>query len=120
MRNDDGYQAIEGDGPQSLNVLANDPFWDGYDGERRITSVVESSLGSEVTIAADGKSLVYTAPEEITGRVRGDYVRYVVDGSSRRPPRWRVYSPVQDDSVEVDTGSAAFPIHVLQTTRSRA
>ncbi|MCA9265097.1 MAG: hypothetical protein KDA60_14655, partial [Planctomycetales bacterium] len=60
-----------------LDVLANDPFWEGYDGERQITSVSVTTKGNTVNIATDGKSLRYRAPVE--GVPLGESFVYVVD-----------------------------------------
>lgn len=110
----DSFKAIQGDGPQSLDVLANDPFWDGYDGPRKITHVIESQLGSTVEIAADGKSLVYTAPDDLRyGRVRHDAIHYVVDGQFEATVTIRVFRPVRDDYFEVDQNSGPYLYNVL-------
>ena len=45
-------------------MLANDPFWPGYSGARRITAVSVGSAGGTVEVADDGKSIFYTPPED--------------------------------------------------------
>jgi len=72
----DAYEFPPDGQPRVLDVLANDPFWSGYDGARKITIVSETSLGSEVAIAADGGSLVYTPPRDAYGK---DTFVYIVD-----------------------------------------
>lgn len=68
---------IPPDGIQrTLNVLDNDPFWEGYDGSRRITSISETSQGSNIQISSDGKSIEYTPPADGQGR---DRFLYIVD-----------------------------------------
>ncbi|MEQ8846575.1 beta-propeller domain-containing protein [Botrimarina sp.] len=112
LRDDDYYSAIQGDAERTLNVLANDPFWEGYTGQRRITNVVAGD-GVGVEVAPDGKSLLYTAPDQIAGHVRYDSIRYVVDGQFEATARVRVYRPVQDDRFEIDENSTAFGLDVL-------
>ena len=51
---------------RQLDVLANDPFWSGYTGPRKITAVSVGSAGGKVTISADRKSILYTAPKDLT------------------------------------------------------
>jgi uncharacterized secreted protein with C-terminal beta-propeller domain len=62
---------------RTLDVLANDPFWEGYAGPRRITSVSIASAGGDVDVAVDGGSILYTPPEGAFGK---DEFIYVVDG----------------------------------------
>jgi uncharacterized secreted protein with C-terminal beta-propeller domain len=60
----DYSQAYNGSTSNILNVLTNDSGPNGQS-SLRITSVSETLLGSDVTISADGKSLVY-APAAVT------------------------------------------------------
>ena len=74
---DDEYRDVIPREETLLDVLANDSFWDGYLGERRITFVTAATQGSEVSIADDGRSLLYTSA--IDARGNESFV-YVVDG----------------------------------------
>lgn len=105
----DEYEVVQHDPPRVLDVLENDPFWEGYEGERRITHVVDGSLGGEVEISADGQSLVYTAPTESSGY---DTVTYVVDGVYEARASVRVYRPVWNDTFAVDENSVGFYYNV--------
>ncbi|MEX2315946.1 MAG: beta-propeller domain-containing protein [Pirellulales bacterium] len=60
----------------TLDVLANDPFWEGYAGQRLITSVSVGSAGGTITIAPDGKSVIYKPLEGARGK---ESFIYVVD-----------------------------------------
>ncbi|MGI9455638.1 MAG: Ig-like domain-containing protein [Aeoliella sp.] len=74
LENDD-YVAVRHDPPRTLYVLANDPFWqDQYNGERKITHVTESSIGAEITIADDGRSILYTQPADFADRAAWSHI----------------------------------------------
>lgn len=82
----DTYYFVPDSTRQTLDVLANDRFWEGYEGPRQITSVSTSSLGGEVAISADRRSLIYTLPEDgldasfySSGADATDSLVYVVD-----------------------------------------
>ncbi len=60
----DQFEFVQHDPPATLNVLANDPFWPGYSGERKITHVTTSQLGATIAISPDGKSIIYTQPAD--------------------------------------------------------
>jgi uncharacterized secreted protein with C-terminal beta-propeller domain len=70
----DHYQ-IPPDGTQrTLDLLANDPFWVGYGGPGKITSVSVGSAGGTVKISADHRSILYTPPAEEFGKEQFTYV----------------------------------------------
>jgi uncharacterized secreted protein with C-terminal beta-propeller domain len=101
----DSYQIIQNTTGHQFDVLANDPFWAGYPGERRITHVLDADEGAIATIAADGKSIFYTpAP----GRSGTEYLRYVVDGKYEASVVVKIYRPVQNDVFNVDENSTGF------------
>jgi len=58
--------------PETLHVLANDPFWPGYPGPRRITHVTGTQLEGTVQIASDAHALqqvaVKVVPELVAGK----------------------------------------------------
>jgi uncharacterized secreted protein with C-terminal beta-propeller domain len=60
----------------TLDVSANDPYWNDYQDAKRITSVSQTRLGGEVEISADGKSIAYTPPKYEVGK---DSFMYFVD-----------------------------------------
>lgn len=99
----DKFELIEHVPPQTFHVLANDPFWANYPGERRITHVTEAVQGT-VEISNDGQSVIYTH----TGGSGSDSFRYVVDGAYEATVSVRIYRPVRDDSFEVDQNSNGF------------
>jgi hypothetical protein len=111
LENDD-YELVKYVPPATLNVLANDPFWAGYSGDRRITHVTASQHGATIEIAADGKSLIYRQPADF-GDADFNYhlydsFRYVVDGAYEAHVNIILYRPVQDDWFEVDQNSTEF------------
>lgn len=62
---------------RSLDLMENDPFWEDYDGPKQITLVSTTINGSELEIAEDGKSVLYTPS---IGEGRFDKFTYIVDG----------------------------------------
>ena len=92
-----------------LDVLANDPFWWRYPGQRKITHVVAPSDGGTVTIIDGGKRLLYTPAPDFAGSER---FRYVVDGTYETTVGLLVHRPVQDDRFELDINSSDYPLMV--------
>ncbi|MCA9120306.1 MAG: beta-propeller domain-containing protein [Planctomycetaceae bacterium] len=72
----DQYTINPNDEAWTLDVMANDVFWDGYDGAQQITSVSETLLGGSVEVGANGQSIVYTPPKYEVGK---DAFIYFVD-----------------------------------------
>lgn len=60
----------------TLDVSANDPYWNDYQDAKRITSVSQTRLGGEVEISSDGKSILYTPAKYEVGK---DSFLYFVD-----------------------------------------
>lgn len=122
VENDD-YEAVQHDPPLVMNVLANDPFWATYDGPKVITAVTAGQLGSEIEIAADGKSITYTQPAELEGyswQTRFyDSFEYVVDGHYSAYVSIDIHRPVVDDRFEVDINSTGFEYRVTENDRYR-
>jgi Beta propeller domain/Bacterial Ig domain len=108
----ESYEMVQHDPPAELKVLANDLFWPGYSGERRITHVTASRIGATIEISSDGKSLIYTQPADFEGwRSRShtyDSFRYVVDSTHDAGVNVVVYRPVQNDWFEVDENSSDY------------
>jgi uncharacterized secreted protein with C-terminal beta-propeller domain len=112
----DEYEFVQHDPPATLAVLANDPFWPGYPGEKKITHVTASQVGATITISLDGRSVVYTQPADFGqqgsyGNVY-DSFRYVVDGTYETNVTVVLHRPVRDDWFEVDQNSTGFFFNV--------
>ena len=105
----DNYELVQ-HSDTSLDVLANDPFWAAYTGERRITHITASQAAGAVTIASDGKSLLYTAGNGPSQ----DVFRYVVDGKYEATVYVAVRRPVADDDLSIDENTSDFYFDVLQ------
>ncbi|HYW81027.1 MAG TPA: Ig-like domain-containing protein, partial [Thermoguttaceae bacterium] len=107
----DQYAFVPDGQPRLLDVLGNDPFWADYDGPRQITSVGEPPLGSEVQIAADGKSLRYTPPRDAYGK---DAFIYIVDNHYPAEIRIDILNPLESDHYpEIVQNSEANVLPVL-------
>jgi inhibitor of cysteine peptidase len=106
----DEFEIIQNSVDQPLIVLANDSFWDGYTGARRITVVSPSAHEAEITIADQGRSLLYTPAKDFSGF---DTFHYIVDGRYEASVMVLVHRPVQDDSVVVDVNSSDFLFDLL-------
>jgi uncharacterized secreted protein with C-terminal beta-propeller domain len=87
----------------ALDVLANDPFWPGYTGNRVITHVVGGK--GTATIGDDGRRLLYAPAPDFEG---WDEFRYVVDGLYEAKVQIQVHRPIQDDWFEVDVESTDY------------
>ncbi|MEM9657819.1 MAG: Ig-like domain-containing protein, partial [Planctomycetota bacterium] len=72
----DEYTIAPNGDERLLEVLANDPFWDDYEGPREITSVSVSSAGGIVEIDDDRQAIHYTPPDGAYGK---DEFIYIVD-----------------------------------------
>ncbi|NQU21188.1 MAG: beta-propeller domain-containing protein, partial [Candidatus Nealsonbacteria bacterium] len=90
----DEYQFPPDGQTKVLNVLANDPFWPGYDGPGEITSTSSALLWGEVEIAADGKSLTYTPPMDVYGK---DAFVYIVDDLYPAEVQIDILNPLEPD-----------------------
>ena len=66
--------------PLLIDPLANDSFWSEYTGARRITALSATQLGGGVSVGADGRTVIYTAPEDAGMLGQTDYFSYIVDG----------------------------------------
>jgi uncharacterized secreted protein with C-terminal beta-propeller domain len=107
-----------------IDVLSNDRFTDlvndyygltsdsleEYQGPQLITSVSESESGAQPVIAADGKSVSYTAPPNYAGR---DSFVYTVDGQFTATVFVNVIRYVRDDSFAVLVDSEPKELKVL-------
>ena len=98
----DRFELIQNTQDNRLNVLANDPFWPGYTGARRITSATSQREGAVVVPTADGAALLYTPA---AGEYGWDSVRYVVDDRFAAQVDLVIQRPVQDDWYETDQES---------------
>jgi len=118
---EDRFEWVQHDPPATLEVLANDPFWPGYSGERRITYLTESQIGATIEIAPDGQSIRYTQPDDFS-KGSWDSFRYVVDGVYEAYVSIDLYRPVRDDWLEVDENSSQYYFRVTlnDTYRDRS
>jgi len=106
----DRYREIVQNSDQNvLDLLANDRFWPGYEGPRRITFVSEPSNGGSVAIEDDGKSIAYSPASEFNG---WDHFTYVVDDLFEASVELQVHRPVRDDWFEIDTNTTNHPLMV--------
>ena len=112
----DRYEIIQNSGEQSFFVMANDPFWAGYDRGKKITGVSEPNFGT-ASISADDRAILYTPEENRSGYVS---LSYVVDGEFEEHVSIRVHRPVRDDWFEVDFNSTNQEFHVLSNDTYRA
>ena len=112
----DDFEIIQNSDGNRLNVLANDPFWPGYAGERRITSVTPTSREAIVEITDDGSSLSYTPPAGLSG---WDSFHYVVDDRFESHVSVIIHRPVVDDWFEIDRNSTDHVFDVLSNDRYR-
>lgn len=115
---EDNYEFVQHAPPATMTVLTNDPFWAGYNGEKKITAVTASQHGATIEIAADGKSLHYTQPADFgdwaTSYQVYDSFRYIVDSAHEAYVTVVLHRPVRDDWFEVDQNSTAFFYDVTQ------
>jgi len=102
--------------PGTFDLLANDPFWPGYAGQRRITHVLDADEGATVTISGDGRSVTYIPAPNAAG---GDTFRYVVDGSYETSVNVAIHRPVRDDWLETDENSTNQSFNVTANDRYR-
>lgn len=86
--NDDVFNFDEDTGAHTLDVLSNDVSNTGT--TKTIVSTTPTTKGGTVTIAADNKSLVYTAPANFFGEDQFTYI--MTDGSDQAVATVRVQS----------------------------
>ena len=110
LKDDSFPDLVENTENNILDVLANDPFWAGYPGARQITNIDKYPSKGTVTIAQDGKSLIYTPHPDYVG---DDSITYVVDGIYEATVSLQVNRPVQDDYFEIDQNSTEYPMFVI-------
>ena len=75
---------------QILEVLANDILGADYTLSGTISEVTDSSVGATVSIASDGRSLIYTPPPGFHGE---DSLVYTIDGLSKATVLVSVQAP---------------------------
>lgn len=92
---DDQFRVNSADGEQQLPVLVNDLLGANYLGPGQITAVTSTSGGGTATIAADGRSILYTPA---AGFVGTDTFTYSVDGALKAEVRLVVDTPAADQS----------------------
>lgn len=114
---DDAATAFPDGQPSVIDPLANDPFWSGYAGARRITALSAAQLGGDVSIGTDGRTVIYTAPDEpgMLGRV--DHFSYVVDGRYAANVAVSLFDPLEASNWYVPQDSGATQLAPLATAR---
>ena len=118
---DDSYEMVHLDPPRTLHVLRNDPFWEDYAGEQKITHVLDVPEGATVQIASDGQSIVFSPPEIEPGFYQQSFrMRYVVDREFEAGFNVVVHNPVRDDHAIVDKNSVDFQIDLLKNDKYRS
>ncbi len=117
----DLYDVVKHDPPITLNVMANDPFWAGYTGAKKITQVESSQVGANIQISSDGHSLIYTQPSDFGDKDYdfrlSDTFHYVVDGKYEAGVTVYLHRPVKDDYFSVDENSTGFYYNVTSNDR---
>ncbi|MCP4192866.1 MAG: hypothetical protein GY768_19815 [Planctomycetaceae bacterium] len=108
---DDQYEIPPDGRVHTLEVLENDPFWEDYQGERRITLTSVSSQGSELSISADRQSIFYRPIENPQGE---DQFVYIVDGIYAAMVSIDVPQTLTFDRFEVVQNSTSNELNVLQ------
>jgi uncharacterized secreted protein with C-terminal beta-propeller domain len=108
----DEYEILQNAETTRLDVLRNDPFWQGYSGERKITFAGSSqtNAGATIEISSDGTAILYTPAENHFGY---DSFWYAVDGKYEQTVSISIAKPTQNDWFEVDQDSKDFSIDVL-------
>ena len=109
--NDNTFEFVKYEPPATLDVLANDPFWAGYTGAKKITHVTTSHVGATIQISSDGRSLIYTQPANFDSDYSWqvtDWFKYVVDGSYEANVTVVLHRPVKDDWFNVDENSTGY------------
>ncbi len=107
----DDYEAVlEGSRNNEFHVLANDLEQGAADRNSVIVSVSDTSLGGLVTIARDGKALLFTPA---VGSHADDCFTYTVDGVQRATVWVQVVTRARDDSYHVAPRSTDNNLSVL-------
>ena len=107
----DTYQLYPDGQSHTLDVLTNDPFWANYGGDRRITSLSATQLGGTVAIGADGRTVIYSLPDDPATLGQTDYFSYVVDGKYSEDVAVNLFQPLESYSQCVPQNSD--PIQLL-------
>jgi large repetitive protein len=114
--NDDIFNFDEGSVANSLDVLANDSSLNGETANLTITAVSSQTTG--VSIATDGKSILYTPPADFNGEIMFDYT--VTDGTDDLTATVTVQvHPLNDDpvavndAINIEAGTSANFLNVL-------
>ena len=98
-----------------INLLANDPFWVGYIGDKRVTAVSASELGGTITIAVDGKSVQYQPPSDTQFVGHIDHFSYIVDGKYTADVSVSIVDPLKPGYLEIMQESAETLLPALAT-----
>lgn len=107
----DQYSVVPDGIERQLNVMENDPFWSGYLGPRRITSISVGSAGGAFSVAPDGHSIRYTAA---LNDARQETFVYVVDDVYPAQVSIDIASPLKCDRFELVQHTALTQFNVLE------
>lgn len=107
----DAYTVQQNSRGHELDVLANDLFDADYAGAKQITDVSLGSLGGRISIAADGKSLLYDAPADGSGE---ETFTYYVDDEHSATVEVQVEAPLRDDLYEFVPDRLTWNLEVLE------
>ena len=89
--NNDTLTYLDGSPAITVNVLENDPFWESYQGDRKITEITRVPKGATASVTSDGESIQFSP-----GSSTGGYVRYIVDNRFEASLYTRL-KPLADD-----------------------
>ncbi len=101
---------------QTIDVLANDPFWKDYAGARRITALSATQIGGTASLTADGHTIYYSLPDDPAALGQIDHLTYIVDGKYPAEVALSLFNPLKSFSRDVPQNSD--PIQVAPLDHS--
>ena len=107
----DSFEVEQNSRDHGFDVLSNDRFDEDYAGAKAITDVSLGSAGGRISIAEDGKSVLYDPPADFSGR---ETFNYFVDGDHSGRVSVNVVSPLRDDSFSFDPDRMSWELDVLE------
>ena len=107
----DEFQLVQFDDAATYELLENDPFFRGYEGDRRLTHILDLPEGMSAAIEEDGTSIVFDPQDADSGVVP---LRYVVDSTFEETVYFHIARPVRDDVFTVDGNSQSFAYDVME------
>lgn len=95
---DDAFDVRQNSSLDDLDVLANDVFDSGYEGQQRITSISYGSEGGTVEVGQGARSILYAPPADFFGT---ETFVYVVDGEHAAQVEISVQAPLTFDGFDI-------------------